>query len=51
MAKADEIEITAEMIEVGRLALIEWFEGERDFASGAESIFSAMLAGAKTVNL
>ena len=45
------IEITPEMVDAGRLALIDWFEGECDFASGAESVFSAMLTNAKAVDL
>ena len=39
------------MVDAGRLALIDWFEGECDFASGAESVFSAMLTNAKAVDL
>jgi len=45
------IEITPEMVEAGRLALINWFEGEGDFPSGAVSVFSAMLPSAKLVDL
>lgn len=37
-------QISAEMAEAGRLALIEWYEGAADFADGAVSIFRTMCA-------
>ena len=40
-----DYELTDEMIEVGRRALIEWHQGSKDFDQGAASVFRAMLLG------
>jgi hypothetical protein len=36
------IEVTPAMLEAGRLAMRQWYEGCQDFEKGALAIFSAM---------
>ena len=37
-----QIDLTPAMVEAGRAAMIEWYEGVRDFGEGAVSVFAAM---------
>lgn len=47
-----EIEVTEEMIEAARLALIRWSEGVADFREGALHILEAgMLAGGERIDV
>lgn len=49
-ANRDGFEITPQMVEAGKEALISWFDGTADFGDGARLILEAgMLARAKMV--
>jgi hypothetical protein len=47
-AQTPEIEITPDMIEAGKRALIEWSEGVSYFDQGAVDIFTAMFSRYKS---
>lgn len=42
--KERTVEVTPEMVEAARVALIAWYEGARDFADGARSVLEAGMA-------